>query len=265
MLVFSGMVLLSAGIWVIESRSLRTKAEVVLAVLLCLSGIVVIATASDAGLSWELRLTIAATYSTAGALLVEPTVNAYSKSRTGTILSSLGKSGHTGLNVISAVVPLMGILGAVAQFIDPHRHGSTLFPISQALFFISFGVWAWLITRTQWLLADRGIIGPNLFVPWEQVTTYDWQDSNALAITVAGFAFARRFTISVAPEAREYAEAILFNKIRVSSWRMRFRTANRSAAIGIPVRNRQKSYAPPTRAHAASDRVAPVFTTSLQP
>jgi hypothetical protein len=74
----------------------------------------------------------------------------------------------------------------------------------------------------RWVLTERGIIGPNAgpnaFVPWDQASSYEWQDLNTVAITTAAtFAGARRFTISVAPAARESARTILAGKLPLRS------------------------------------------------
>lgn len=106
------------------------------------------------------------------------------------------------------------MLGVVMQALDAHRPASPFQLVGQALFFSTLGIQTGMIARGQWSLADHGIIGTNVFVPWRQVSAWDWQDSNTLVVALKpGFPRARRFTISVSPEARDGAAAILASKI----------------------------------------------------
>ena len=106
------------------------------------------------------------------------------------------------------------MLAVVMQALDAHRTGSLFVLVGQALFFSTFGIQAVMMASGQWSLADHGIIGTNVFVPWRQVAAWDWQDSNTLVIALKpGFPRAPRFTIAVAPEAHERAAAILASKI----------------------------------------------------
>ena len=82
--------------------------------------------------------------------------------------------------------------------------------IGQALFFVTSGVRAVQVARTKWFLTQRGILGPNGFLPWQRVSAYDWQDSNTLLIiTRKELGRERRFKVSVVSEACERAAAIL--------------------------------------------------------
>jgi hypothetical protein len=195
---------------------LRPKAVAPLASLLVVCGLLLIASAAlQAGSSWSLRLVIIGTYAAAGVFLGETIINVLSKSRAGDVLASLRKCAPTGLSIISAVIAPIGLFGVV-MFSNEHRPGSMLVLLGQALFFITFGIWAALMAGLRWNLAERGILGPNVFVPWQQILAYKWQGPNVVAITTAGFfSGARRFTISVASEDSKLAAAILARKVSV--------------------------------------------------
>jgi hypothetical protein len=187
-----------------------------LATLLVVCGLLLIALAAlQAGSEWSLRLVIIGTYAAAGVFLGETITNVLSKSRAGDVLASLRKCAPVGLSIISAVIAPIGLLGVVMVG-GENRPGSTLVLLGQALFFITFGIWAALMAGVRWNLAERGILGPNVFVPWQQILAYKWQGPNIVAITTAGFfSGSRRFTISVAPEDSKLAAAILARKVPV--------------------------------------------------
>ena len=136
------------------------------------------------------------------------------KRRAGAILATIGMVVPARTKIFCTGVISIGIVGVVMQIIDAERSASLVMLIGQAWLFAIFGIQAMLIAGTRWVLAERGIIGAKLFVPWQQVLACDWQDSNTLGIaTKPGFRGPRRFTVSVAPEARERASAILASKI----------------------------------------------------
>ena len=223
-LAAGGMALVAVGAWRLESRPSRISAA--LAILLCLCGIAIIAIAAIGSESrWALRIFILCTYSGDGGLLGStigvmlatvdtPGASLMTKRRAGAILATIGTVMPPRTKILSAGAILAGIVGVVMQIIDAQRTTSLLMLVGQAWFFAIFGIQAVLMARTRWVLAERGVIGPKLFVPWQQVLACDWQGSNTLGIaTKPGFRGPRRFTVPVAPEARERAAAILASRI----------------------------------------------------
>jgi hypothetical protein len=168
---------LALGTWRIESMAPRRP----IAYLLCACGIVLIATvAARAGSNWGLRIGALGMYSSAGGCLGATTATISAKRHAGAILASFRKITPTGFKIVSAIAVSGGMLGVVMQALDAHRPGSLFLLVGQTLLFSTFGIQAVMIARGQWSLADHGIIGTNVFVPWRQVSSWDWQDSNTL-------------------------------------------------------------------------------------
>lgn len=213
--IIGGTALLTAGIWRVETRSQRGKAAAVVAVLICACALLLIAAAAiRAESSWALRVAILCSYSGAGGILGSAITNALAKGHAGPVLASLGTGVTGGVKVMAAIAAPIGIISVVAQFLDAHRKISTLGLIGQALCFISLGLHFLFLARSSWCLSEGGIIGPNVFVPWSQVLSYDWGDSNTLTITMRpGLLRARRFKIPFVPEAREPAAEVLSGKV----------------------------------------------------
>jgi len=211
-----GMALVAVGAWRLESRASRLSAA--LAILLCLCGIGIIAMVAIGSESrWVVRISILGAYSGAGGILGATIGVMLAKRRAGAILATIGTVVPAGTKILWAGAISIGIVGVVMQIIDRERSTSLLMLIGQAWVFAIFGIQALLMARTRWVLAERGIIGAKLFVPWQQVLACDWQDSYTLGIaTKPGFRGPRRFTVSVVPEARERAAAILASKIPVN-------------------------------------------------
>jgi hypothetical protein len=70
------------------------------------------------------------------------------------------------------------------------------------------------MVRGRWSLADKGIVAPNAFVQWQQVSSWHWEGTDILAIALKpGFWGGRMFRIPVAPQAHERTAAILDSKI----------------------------------------------------
>jgi hypothetical protein len=210
-LAVGGMTVLAFGLWWMERMALRRP----IAYVLCACGIVLIATAAArAGSNWALRIAALGMYSTAGLLLGTTTATIWARRHAGAILASLGMVAMTGYKIMSAIAVSGGMLGVFMQALDAHRSSTLFMLVGQGLFFSTLGIKA-LMARAQWSLADQGIIGPDIFVPWRQVSAWHWQDSNTLAIELKpGFLRPRRFTISVAPEAHERPAAILTTKLQ---------------------------------------------------
>jgi hypothetical protein len=210
-LAVGGMTVLAFGVWRIE----RVAARRPIAYLLCACGIVLMAiAAARAGSSWGLRIAALGMYSAAAGLLGGMAATISAKRHAGPILVSLGMVATTGSMVLAAVAGYGGMLAVVMQSLDSHRPVPHFQLIGQSLFFSTLAIQAVVIARGRWSLADHGIIGTNVFVPWRQVSAWDWQDSNTLVIALKpGFLRPRRFTISVAPEVHESAAAILASKI----------------------------------------------------
>lgn len=211
----SGVVLLATRVWLIHSTPHRPKAVAPLAGLLWFCGLLaIVGTALEAGSAWSLRSVVIGTYSAAGVFLGETAINILSKSRAGDVLASFRKSAPRGLNLVLALVPAIAICGIVMECV--HKPGSTTVLVGQTVFFVTFGAWAGMMSRIRWTLAEHGIAGPNVFVPWQKILAYKWQGANIVAITTAGFfSGVRRFTISVAPEDSKLAAAILARKVPV--------------------------------------------------
>jgi hypothetical protein len=210
-LAVGGMTLLAFGVWRIECMAPRRPATI----LLCVCGIVLIATAAArTGSNWSMRIAALGMYSGAGGSLGTTAATISTKRHAGAILASLGVVATTGFKIVSAIGISCGMLGVVMQALDAHRPSSLFSLVGQALIFSTFGIHAAIIARGEWRLADQGIIGPNVFVSWRHVSAWDWKDPNTLAIALKPqFLRARRFTIPVVPEARERAAAILASKI----------------------------------------------------
>jgi hypothetical protein len=213
MLAAGGMALVAVGAWRLESKASRIG--VAPAILLCLCGIGIIAMVAMGSESrWALRIAILGSYSGAGGVLGSIIGVILAKRRAGAILATIGMVVPARTKIFCTGVISIGIVGVVMQIIDAERSASLVMLIGQAWLFAIFGIQAMLIAGTRWVLAERGIIGAKLFVPWQQVLACDWQDSNTLGIaTKPGFRGPRRFTVSVVPEARERASAILASKI----------------------------------------------------
>jgi hypothetical protein len=212
-LAVGGMALLAAGVWRVESRPQRAGAA--LAMLVCLCGIVIIAIATaQSEPRWSLRLAILCTYAGVGGLLGVTTAAILARRRTGAILATIGMVVPVGSRILWAGVVSIGMLSVVLRIVDAQTPASLVALIGQALFFVIFGIQAVLMAGTRWVLAEQGIIGPKVFVPWQQILAYGWQDSNTLGIeTKPGFRGPRKFTVSIVPETRERAAAILACKI----------------------------------------------------
>ena len=210
-LAVGGMTTLAFGVWRIESMAPRRA----IAYLLCACGILVIGTAAARGGSgWALRIAALGMYSAAGGTLGATAATISTKRHAGAVLARLGMVAATGFKIVSAISASLGILAVVMQALDAHRTASSFQLVGQALFFCTLGMQSVMIARGQWSLADHGIIGTNVFVPWQQISAWDWQDSNTLVIALKpGFPRARRFTISVATEAHDEAAAVLASKI----------------------------------------------------
>jgi hypothetical protein len=210
-LAVGGMAVLVFGAWRIQDRAPRRP----ITILLCVCGIVLIATAAErAGSNWGLRIAALGMYSTAGLLVGVTTATIWARRHAGAILASFGIVAMTGYKIMSVIAVSGGMVGVFIQAMDAHRSSSLFMLVGQALFFSTLGIQALMMARAQWSLADQGIIGPDIFVPWQQVSAWHWQDSNTLAIALKpGFLRPRRFTIFVAPEAHERAAAILASKI----------------------------------------------------
>ena len=205
------MTMLAFGVWRIECMA-RYR---LIAYLMCACGIVLIATAAArAGSSWGLRIAALGVYSAAGGLLGATAAIISAKRHAGAILASLGMVEAAGFKILSAIASSLGIVGVVMQALDAHRPASPFQLVGQALLFSTLGIRTVMIARGQCSLADHGIIVTNVFVPWRQVSAWDWQDSNTLVVALKpGLPRARRFTISVAPGAHDGAAAILASKI----------------------------------------------------
>jgi hypothetical protein len=210
-LAVGGMTLLASGVWWIERMALRRP----IAYLLCACGIVLIAiAAARSAPKLAFRMAALGMYSTAGLVLGATTATVWARRHAGAILASLGMVAMTGFKITSAVAVSVGMLAVFMQAMDAHRSGTLLMLVGQGLFFATLGIRALTMVRAQWSLADQGIIGPDIFVPWRHVSAWRWQDSNTLAIELKpGFLRPRRLTISVAPEAHERSAAILATKL----------------------------------------------------
>jgi hypothetical protein len=212
-LAAGGMALVAVGAWRLESRASRISAAV--GMLLCLCGIAIIAiVAIESESRWALRIAILGSYSGAGGVLGATIGVMLAKRRAGATLATIGTVVPAKTTILWAVVVSIGMVGVVMQVIDLQRTTSLLMLVGQAWLFAIFGLQAVLMAGSRWVLAERGIIGAKLFVPWQRVLACDWQDSNTLGIaTKPGFRGPRRFTVSVVPEARERAAAILASRI----------------------------------------------------
>ena len=210
-LAVGGMTVLAFGVWRLERMAPRRP----IAYVLCAFGTVLMATAAGrAGSNWGQSIAALGMYSTAGLLLGVTTAKMWARRHAGAILASLGMVAMTGYKVMSAIAVSGGMIGVFMQAIDAHRSSSLFMLVGQALFFSTLGIQALMMARAQWTLSEQGIIGPDIFVPWQQVSDWHWHDSNTLAIALkAGFLRPRRFRISVAPETHERAAAILASKL----------------------------------------------------
>ncbi len=206
-----GMTVLAFGAWRIERMSPRRP----IAYLLCACGIVVIALFSArAASNWGLRIAAVGLYASAGWSLGATAAILSAKRQAGVILASLGTVATAGFKIVSGIASSFGMLAVVMQVLDAHRPAPAFQVLGQAFFFSALGMQTVMIARSQWRFADHGIIGTNLFVPWRQVSAWDWQDATTLVITLRpGFSRALKFRISVASKDRDGAAAILASKL----------------------------------------------------
>jgi hypothetical protein len=210
-LAIGGMAVLAVGVWLIESRAQRKA----VAWLLCACGIVLVAIpVGRASLNWRLHIAVFGAYLGTGGLLGSTLGNISVKHGAGAILANLGMAATTGLKIMWAIAAPAGILSVVMQPIEPRRPGSVLMLVGQGLLFATFGLQAMLMARVRWSLADRGIAGPNAFVPWPQVSAWYWESSDMLAIALKPeFRRGRTLRIPVQPEVHERVTAILASKV----------------------------------------------------
>jgi hypothetical protein len=208
-----GMILLAAGTFRIDSRRLRRLSGAAFGFMLCISGVILVTMAAvRAAPGWAARLGATGTCSAGAALLGGTAAAALLRRRAGPVLASLGSGAPAGLRVVTMIVVPVGFAGVLMQLADAPRPAAGLVLIGQSLFFAAFGARSLMMVRTRWALAEFGIVGPAVFVPWEAVS-WEWQDPRTLAITTrAAFGGPRRFTVPVAPEARERADAVLAAK-----------------------------------------------------
>ena len=211
LLAIGGMIALAFGVWRMACVPPRRP----VAYLICAFGVGLIAMGAGwAGSNWGLRIGAAGMYSSAGISLGATAAAISARRLAGTILASLGAVATAGFRIVSGIACSFGMFAVVMQLLDAHRPAPAFQLLGQALFFSTLGMQTLMIAKSQWRLADHGIIGTNLFVPWQQVSAWDWQDANTLVIQLRpGFSRARKFTISVAPEARDGAAAILAGKL----------------------------------------------------
>jgi len=212
-LAVTGMGVLAFGVWRMESMAPHRM--IAIAILLCATGVVLIGiAAAGAGSNWGLRLATLGIYSGAGGSLGTTAAIISAKRQAGTILASLGMVTTTGFRIVSAIAVSGGLLGVVMQAVEGHNPGSLLLLVGQGLFFSTLGLQAVMIARGHWNFAEHGIIGTNVFVPWRQVSAWEWQDSNILAIALKpGLLRPRILRISIAPEGHDLVAAILASKI----------------------------------------------------
>jgi hypothetical protein len=213
--IIGGTALLAAGIWRVGTRSQRGRASAIVGVLICACALLLIAAgAIRSGSGWAPRITILGGYSASGAFLGFAITNALAKHHAGAVLASLGTGVSGRVKVIAAICLSIGIISVVAQLLEADGKDSLLRLFGQALFFISLGLHFLVLARYSWRLSERGIIGPDVFVPWSQVLSYDWGESNKLTVTKrAALSGARQFTIPFVPEARERAAEVLSSKV----------------------------------------------------
>jgi hypothetical protein len=210
-LAVSGMGVLAFGVWRMESMAPRRM----IAILVCASGIALIGiAAAQAGSNWGLRLAALGLYSSAGGSLGATAVTILAKRQAGVTLASLGMVATTGFKIVSAIAVSGGLLGVVMQAVEGHNPGSLLLLVGQGLFFSTLGIQVVMIAKGHWNFAEHGIIGTTVFVPWQQVSAWEWQDSNILAIALKpGLLRPRILRISIAPEGHDLVAAILANKV----------------------------------------------------
>jgi hypothetical protein len=212
---WGGMVLLALAVCRFKRRALQNTGGVALAIALGLWGVGLITIAAGEAVSrWIARLGVIGISSAAGGNLGATAAALVAKKRAGALLASVGTSVPIRFKSGPGMLLAAGMIGVVLQFMDlvaeGYRPAATLSLMSQFLFFLALAGWMTLMAETPWSLAEHGILGPNVFVPWPQVVDYHWQDSNTLAITSTG---RQRLIIPVVPHRREHAAAILPSKL----------------------------------------------------
>jgi hypothetical protein len=211
----AGMTAVALGVWRTESVASRRPMDYAGYAL----GIATITTvAARVGSNWGLRIAVIGMYSAAGASLGSTAAIVSAKRHAGAVLARLGTGATAGFKICSGIGCSCGMLAVVMQMLDAHRQIPLLQLIGQALLFSTLGLQTVVIAGNQWRLAEHGIIGTNVFVPWQRVAAWEWEDSNAVAIVLRPvFRRAPRFTIPVAADARDGVAAVLAGKIPVGS------------------------------------------------
>lgn len=206
--VASGTVLLAFGFFRTKSPFHSTAP---FALLLQACGIALIASAAiRAGSSWSVRLAILGLYPAIAASLAMMTASLLTRRQAGPVLASLGEGVPRRRRLAAGAGVLIGIPAVAAQYFDAKGPGVPLVLTGLALLLAVGGLHSLLMAKTRWCLSEGGIIGPHVFVPWQQVLACDWRTSDSLAIaTKPGFGGVRRLTVPVMLEARDRADFIL--------------------------------------------------------
>jgi hypothetical protein len=73
------------------------------------------------------------------------------------------------------------------------------------------GARAFVMSRASWRLTEGGIIGPNVFVPWQRVAGWEFRDPETLAIAMVPSG--GRLTVPIIADAHDEAAAVLARKL----------------------------------------------------
>jgi hypothetical protein len=118
------MASLAFGVFWMGSRP--QGASRVLAIVLCVSGIALIALAARTEPKWSVRMAALGMYSSSGGLLGMTAWAIWAKRHAGPILVTLGAVATAGFKIVSAIAISAGILSVIMQFLDMPRSLSML-------------------------------------------------------------------------------------------------------------------------------------------
>jgi hypothetical protein len=213
LLAFSGMLCFAAGLWLFETGGAASRKGIGAVLMLC-GAAAITAAVFESTAGRVVRLLIPCVYLGAAGLLVAAVQGIRLSRRGGAVLAELGTSLRGGAKIMLAVGAVCGIGGVVAQAFTAQSSTSLLLLVGQGCLFTAMGARAILLARVRWKLSERGIVGPEVFIPWEEARGYEWNDDRDLVVDRrARFAFARHVTIPVLPQRREEAARVLAAKL----------------------------------------------------
>jgi hypothetical protein len=212
----SGMLTLAVGLLLIQTRTPVASARKAITGLLILVGAAgILAAGVNSSSGWPMRVAVLGIYSASAGILAAAVGGILLSRGCGTILADLGtgiKGGGT--KTMMAIGPALVFLGLTIQTLDPHRATPTILLVGQASFCAGIAARSILLSRVRWAIAERGIVGPDVFIAWKDARGYQWNGDQTLVVNRnARFANARRVTIPVLPGRHAQAATVLAAKL----------------------------------------------------